>query len=46
MRLLLLVVPFIWMAWDNIGLLDLVLALFSRLESDPDPSFSSCMGSG
>ena len=30
----------------KIGLRDLALARFSTLESDPEPSFSSCMGSG
>lgn len=41
-----LAAPFIWTAADKIGLLDLVLARFSTLESDPEPSFSSWMGSG
>ena len=47
MRRLLLpaAVPFIWVM-VTIGLRDRALARFSRLESDPEPSFSSCMGSG
>ncbi len=38
--------PFIWVAADSMGLLDRVLARLSTLESDPEPSFSSFMGSG
>lgn len=41
-----LAAPFIWTAADKIGLLDLVLARFSTLESEPEPFFSSLMGSG
>ena len=45
MRLLLPAVgmPFIGC---SIGLLDLVLARLFKESSEPDPSFSSCMGSG
>jgi hypothetical protein len=47
MRLLLLPVaePFIVVV-VKIGLLERALARFSRLESDPESSFSSRMGSG
>jgi hypothetical protein len=45
--LLLVAEPFANSPCDKSGLLDLVRARLSRLESDPDPSFSSsCIASG
>ncbi len=38
--------PFSWLLVVMIGLLERALARFSTLESDPEPSFSSCIGSG
>ena len=46
LRLLALREPFIWVAAVKMGLRERARALFSRLESDPDPSFSSWIGSG